>query len=104
MFAATPTAPVAVNVAGVPTPVAVADSVLLPAAGPSVQLPTVAIPDAFVVFEVPVAEPPPLSTANATPTPETTLLHWAVTTTLGSTATACPAVALRQSPAFTVTC
>ena len=43
--------------------------VLVPAT--MVQLPTVAMPLAFVVWLVPLALPPPLATAKVTPTPET---------------------------------
>ena len=65
---------VAMNVAGfpsIPEPEAVAVSVLLPAAGPSLQLPTVAMPLAFVVALPPVTFPPPEATANVTPRPGT---------------------------------
>jgi hypothetical protein len=78
-------------------------SVLLPAVEPSVQLPTVAIPEAFVACEAPVTEPPPLATANTTITPLTGIPLASVTVTAGATATAVPTVALCPSPAdFTI--
>ena len=49
-------------------------SVLAPAVVPRVQLPTVAIPAAFVVAEAPVTVPPPETTVKLTTTPETGLL------------------------------
>src|SRR5438445_8160747 len=67
-----PTVPVAVNVTGlplIPDPVAVAVSVFVPAAGASVQLPTVAIPSRPVVGFEPVTLPP-LDGAKVTATPE----------------------------------
>jgi len=48
--------------------------VLAPAVVPSVQLPTVAMPEALVVAEAPVMEPPPEATANVTTTLGTELL------------------------------
>ena len=59
--------PVAVKVTGEPVrPVLVALSVFVPAVVPRVQLPTVAMPEAFVVAEPPVIEPPPDATAKVT--------------------------------------
>src|SRR5207247_694401 len=55
---ASPSAPVAVKVSGL-SPLEVAVSVFVPAVVPSVQLPTVAIPLAFVVWLAPVIVPPP---------------------------------------------
>jgi len=71
---ATPATPVAVKVIGLPARLPeVAVSVLAPAVWPSVQLPTVAMPLAFVVGLRPVAEPPPEATAKVTAMPETGL-------------------------------
>lgn len=98
---ATPAMPVAVNVIGLPVnPVEVAVRVLLPAVAPSVQLPTVAMPPAFVVAERPVALPPPVATANVTVTPATGLLFASRTITDGAVVTAAPAVAVCPSPAL----
>ena len=66
----------AVNVRGPPvSPAEVAVRVLLlpPAVVPRIQEPTVATPDAFVVCELPVTEPPPVAAANVTETPATGL-------------------------------
>ena len=72
---AAPAVPVAVKVSGEPVrPGLVAVSVLAPAVVPSVQLPTVAMPDALVVADAPVTEPPPEATAKVTATPATGLL------------------------------
>jgi hypothetical protein len=91
-----------VKVTGVKLPLE-AVSVLAPAVEPSVQLPTVAIPEAFVACEAPVTEPPPLATANTTTTPLTGFPLASVTVTAGATATAVPTVALCPSPAdFTI--
>jgi hypothetical protein len=65
--AAVPTVPVAVNVTAV-KPLVEAVRELDPATVPSVQPPTVATPDAFVVTELPVIAPPPLVTVNVTGT------------------------------------
>jgi hypothetical protein len=59
---------VAVNVTGV-KPLVEAVREFDPASVPSVQPPTVATPDAFVVTEPPVIVPPPLVTVNVTGTP-----------------------------------
>ena len=81
----------------------VAVSVLAPAAGPSIQLPTVAIPFASVVAVKPVAVPPPEATANVTDTPLITVLSVAfLTITLGGTATAVLIVADWLFPVFMV--
>jgi hypothetical protein len=66
----------------------VAVSVLPPAAVPSVQLPTVAIPLALVVAEPPATLPPPDATANVTATPFTGFPAASLTITLGGVATA----------------
>src|SRR5436309_2096885 len=100
MIAAAPATPVAVNVA-LSAP-AVALRLFGPAVPPSVQLPTVAIPLAFVVALPPVTLPPPAVTANVTPTPATGLLCASVTSTAGGVATALPAIALCASPALFV--
>ena len=68
-------------------PVLVAMMLLLPALAPSVQLPTVAMPCAFVVCVAPVTEPPPVPTANVTRTPATGTLFASFTITLGGVAT-----------------
>jgi hypothetical protein len=75
-------------------------SVLAPALAPSFQLPTVAMPPAFVVGVRPVVEPPPLATAKVTLTPETGLLLTSVTRTLGAVATAVPGGAAWPLPAL----
>ena len=92
--------PVAENVLVRPLQVAV--SVLAPAVVPSVQLPTVAMPEALVVAEAPVTEPPPAVAAKVTVTPGQTLLRESLTITLGAVATAVPTVAVWLLPAFTV--
>ena len=93
--------PVAVNVTGEPdSDPDVAVIVLLPTVVPRVHEPTVAMPEEFVVAVRPVPEPPPVATANVTDTPETTLPLESVTRTDGATATADPAVAVCELPAF----
>src|SRR5688572_13890622 len=95
-----PAPPVAVNVteAGVsPAPPAV--RVFGPAVVPSVQLPIVAIPDAFVVAAPPVIVPPPLATAKVIANPEIGFSNASVTFTPGGVATALPATAVCPSPA-----
>jgi hypothetical protein len=83
-------------------PAAVAVSVLVPVAAPSVQLPTVATPDAFVTCDPPVNVPPPLATANITVIPLTGLPFASRTVTEGGTATAVPVGAVCASPAVFV--
>ena len=91
---AAPTVPVAVNVTGEPDSVPlVAVIVLEPTVVPSVQLPTAAMPLAFVVADKSVPEPPPVATANVTETPETAFPFTSLTMTLGAVPTADPAVA-----------
>jgi hypothetical protein len=86
---------VAVNVTGLPDRLPLeAVSEFAPTEGPSVQLPTVAMPLPFVVVVRPVALPPPDATANVTLTPPTGLPTASVTITLGGVATAVPTVAL----------
>ena len=72
----------------------VAVNVFDPAVVPNVQLPTVAMPLAFVVADPLVTEPPPVATANVTETPETALLFASFIRTLGAIATAEPATAV----------
>ena len=92
--AAAPTVPVAVNVTGEPvSDPLVAVIVFDPAVAPRVQLPTVAMPPAFVVTDELVTEPPPVPTANVTETPDTALLFASLMMTLGAVPTAEPAVA-----------
>ena len=69
-------------------PALVAVSVFTPATGPSVQLPTVAMPCVFVLAVPPVIAPPPVATAKVTVTPPTGLLFASRTSTLGGFATA----------------
>ena len=102
---AVPTVPVAVNVTGEPaSDPLVAVTVFDPATVPSVQLPTVAMPPAFVVTDALVTEPPPVATANVTLMPETGLLFASCTITLGAVAMAEPAVADCPSPALAAIC
>ena len=72
MSAAAPAMPVAVNVTDGSAPDA-AVSVFVPAAVPSFQLPTVAIPLELVVAVPPVTEPPPVATVKVTVVPATAL-------------------------------
>src|SRR5439155_7587115 len=99
---AAPAMAVAVNVTGLPfTPVDVAVRVLVPAALPSVQLPTLAIPLAFVVWAAPVMPPCPDAIAKVTAAPPTGLPNWSFTITAGGVATAVFTVAVCWSPAET---
>jgi hypothetical protein len=66
---------VAVNDTDADRPVTVALRVFVPGTSPSVQLPTAAIPFAFVVCEAPVIEPPPVVTAKVTAAPPTGLSY-----------------------------
>lgn len=85
---------VAVNVIGEPdSPAAVAVSVLVPAVEPSVQLPTLAIPDVFVLWVSPEMEPPPEATAKMTSTSLTGSAKASVTWTEGWVATDDPGAA-----------
>jgi hypothetical protein len=93
--AAAPAVPVAVNVTGLPeSDPEVAVSVLLPALGLRVQLPTVATPLVLVVWLPPVIVPFPGATANVTATPPTGFPFASVTSTDGRELTAVPAVAV----------
>ena len=96
IWVAAPAVPVAVNVTGlplIPLPAALAVSVSGPAVVESVQLPTVAMPLASVVWLAPVTLPLPGATANVTGTPATGLPLASRTITDGREATALPAVA-----------
>src|SRR5207247_9305243 len=86
-----PTVLVAVNVTGAmpETLVTVTVIVFAPSAEPSVQLPTVATPELFVVRVAPVADPPAHATANNTVAPLTAFTP-SVTFTDGRTLTAPP--------------
>jgi hypothetical protein len=102
---AAPAIPVAVKVTGDPVrPPLVAVKVFDPAVGPKVQLPTVAIPLAFVVAVNVVPDPPPVATAKVTLTPLTGLLFASFTITRGDVATAVPTVPDWASPALTAIC
>src|SRR5712691_9483931 len=97
-----PAAPVAVKVTGLPlSPGEVAVSVLAPAAVPRVQLPTVAMPLAPVVWVAPVMLPLPAAAANVTETPDTGFPFASRTTTDGAVATAVFTVAVWPLPALT---
>jgi len=88
-----PAVPVAVNVTGlplIPAPAAVAVRVFGPAVVDSVQLSTVAIPPASVLWVAPVTPPFPGATANVTATPATGLPLASRTITDGGEATALP--------------
>ena len=91
---AAPAVPAAVNVTGEPMRLSfVTVNVFDPTDVPSIQLPTVAIPLAFVVTDAPVTEPPPVATTNVMFTPIAGLLNSSTTITLGAVPTAEPAVA-----------
>src|SRR5881628_2093213 len=80
-----------------PAALAVSVLLLLPAAGPRVQLLSVATPEALVLTAPGLAGtvlPPPAVTVNVTKTPETGLPPASVTLTDGGALTAVPAVAL----------
>lgn len=80
-------------------PFTLAVSVFCPAVEPSVQLPTVAIPEPSVVAVAPVIVPPPVPTANVTATPDTTFPTESLTSTDGETVTMPSVSALALSPA-----
>ena len=75
------------------SPEEVAVSVFVAAVAPNVHEPTVAMPDASVVAVSPVAEPPPVATANVTEIPALGLPPESVTRTEGGIVTAVPTVA-----------
>jgi hypothetical protein len=84
-----------VNVTGLPDKVPlVAVREFGPGVLPNVQLPTVAMPLAFVVALPPDTLPPPDATAKLTLTPFTGLPPASFTITLGGVATADPAFAV----------
>ena len=96
-----PAVAVALMVTGLPvrTP-EVAVIVLVTAAVPRVQLPTVAIPEAFVTGDPPVRPPPPAVTAKVTETPDTGLPWASVTSTDGAMARVAPTVSACPPPAL----
>ena len=100
MMLAGPVRPEAVNVTGLPvSPLTAAARVLLlvPAAGPRVQLVRVAIPLALVLTVAGLAglvEPPPPVTVKVTDTPLTGFPFTSVTRTEGGAPTAVLTVAL----------
>src|SRR5207247_1407413 len=106
IWVAAPTAPVAVNVTGLPvSPLAVAVSEFGPAVGPRVHEVTAAIPLPLVVTGVVgFTVPPPEATANVMLTPATALPFTSRTITDGSTATGVPAVAVWLLPALIAIC
>src|SRR5213594_1947769 len=105
MLPAPPAVPVAVNVTGLPvSPLAVAVSVLVPAVVPSVQLPTLAMPLALVVWLAPVMLPLPGATANVTVTPPTGLPPPSFTITDGWIGTVPPTGAVCLSPPLIAIC
>jgi hypothetical protein len=94
--------PVAMNETGLPfTPGEVAVNVSGPATVPSVQLPTVAMPLALVVWLAPVTVPLRADVANVTVTPGTPFPFASFTITDGGVATAVFTVAVWPLPAFT---
>jgi len=96
---AVPAVPFAVNVTGLPeSDPDAAVSVFCPAVGPSVQLPTAAIPLASVVWAAPVTLPLPGPGAKVTDTPDTGLANASVTITDGAIGTALPAGAVCPPP------
>src|SRR5436309_12852211 len=84
---------VAVNVTGlpaIPVPAAVAVSVFTPTLGPSIQLPTAAIPLVLVSWLAPVMLPPPEATVNVTATFGTGFPLASCTSTAGRVGAALP--------------
>lgn len=75
--------PVAVKMTGVSEPTD-AVNVFGPAPAPRLHEPTVAIPDASVVTDPPVTEPPPAVTTKFTDTPAIGTAFWSVTSTDGA--------------------
>ena len=88
------------KVMGGPPNQLVALRVLVPAAVPSVQLPTMAMPEASLVALAPVTEPPPNCTAKVTGTPATGLSLSSTTSTLGGMVTGVPTCTVWPFPAF----
>src|SRR6185437_2217344 len=96
-----PATPVAVKVStGRRATVAVRE--FEPVLFPSCQLPTVAMPDAFVVAPPPVTAPPPVATAKVTEKLGTGFPNWSFTSTEGLVGSALPAAAVCPSPPFFV--
>src|SRR5207248_522835 len=96
---AAPAVPIAVNVTGLPeSDPDVAISVFCPAVGPRLQLPTVAIPLASLIWVAPVTLPLPGPGAKVTDTPETGLPNASVTITDGGTGRVLPAGACCPLP------
>jgi hypothetical protein len=93
---ATPVA-VAVNVTEF-NPADVQVTVFVPAVGPNVQPPSVAIPLAPVVWLAPVIDPPPVTLPQVTATPGTPAPVPSIAITQTGPFTAVPAVALWPSP------
>src|SRR2546430_16581532 len=105
MLPASPAVPVVVNVTGLPArPVDAAVSVSSRAVVASVQLPTVAMPLALVVWLAPVMLPFAGVTANGTATPATGFPFASLTITDGLTGTAGPAGCVWVLAACTPTC
>src|SRR5207247_4081891 len=91
--------PCAVKLTGLPeSPADMAVNVLDPAVVESVQLPTVAIPFASVVWADPVTLPLPRPAAKVTDTPDTGLSNASVTITDGGFGTVVPAGAVCPLP------
>jgi hypothetical protein len=90
---AVPAVEVAVNVTAPRIP-EVAVRTFAPAEGPSVQDPTVAMPDESVTTVAPVTDPPPLVTENVTDSPAIGDPRWSLMTTDGGGNTAEPATPL----------
>lgn len=93
-----PAIPVAEKVTLPESPTAPAVRVFAPAMSPRVQLPTVAMPDAFDVAVAPVTEPPPLATEKFTVVPLTGFPFASVIFTDGAVATAVPTTAVCELP------
>jgi len=91
----------AVNVTGGRFPVT-AETVFAPEPAPSVQLPTVAMPDASVVALPPVTVPPPLVTVNVTGAPANGLPLASLTRTDGSSVSCVPGGAVTVVDEFAV--
>src|SRR5437588_582262 len=99
IVAAAPAVPVAVKLTGLPeSDPDIAVSVFCPAVGPRVQLPTVAIPLASLVWAAPVTLPLPEPAAKVTDTPDTGLVNASVTITDGGVGTVVPAGAVCPLP------
>src|ERR1019366_4445689 len=95
---ATPTVAVALKVAGEPLrPLTVAVAVCAPDPGPSVQV-MVATPSAFVTDVGAPIEPPPVTAAQFTVTPGTTLANASVIVTLSGVASAADTGPFWRSP------